>query len=582
MDRFIGNILTRSDFVTGVYFAVQPNLAGFPLVSEIFFERDGYGSIVEGEQQDYEDYMDIHCEEMEWFYGAYNSGQPYWTGIYEWIDGTVVVSYVEPVIINNERIGVVGVDISIDNIVDLIIDYKIYNTGFALIKDKNGDFFETGNFINQLSNNEKNELNEAGWSSNGNIFKIKLGGSDYIVTQNFLENDYSIYIFVPEREFSTAVRESLLRFALLFPLVFLIISIFCFFVGKSISKPFIIITKVIDSVAAGEFHTSPLEPIMKLPDETGILARAVRKLRIRLGNLTREMQVIANKDLSCDIKLEFEGDSIGIALDNTLRTLNLILAQIHEGMEEVSKGSRNIADNSESLSQGAQEQSAAIEELSATISNIKEQISRDADVAREASELSSSIRNIAEKGNEQMDNMMNAVREIDAASIQIEKVIKVIEDIAFQTNILALNAAVEAARAGDAGKGFAVVADEVRNLASKSAEAAKNSTALISNTVEKAHLGLNIASETANSLNEIVDGINKCSEIVKLIADSSNKQASVIGELNKSINQVSDIIQQNSEAAAESAVASMEMNNQAEIVEKLIAQFKLKDSNAFM
>jgi methyl-accepting chemotaxis protein len=169
-----------------------------------------------------------------------------------------------------------------------------------------------------------------------------------------------------------------------------------------------------------------------------------------------------------------------------------------------------------------------------------------------------------------MDNMMKAVMEINDASNKIGKVIKVIDDIAFQTNILALNASVEAARAGQHGKGFAVVAEEVRNLASKSADAAKDTGSLIDNSIETAHLGLDIATETSESLKKIVDGINKSAVIASTIAESSDSQTAAIDNLNNGINQVADVVKQNSATAQESAAASLEMSEQAKHLQQLI------------
>jgi methyl-accepting chemotaxis protein len=196
--------------------------------------------------------------------------------------------------------------------------------------------------------------------------------------------------------------------------------------------------------------------------------------------------------------------------------------------------------------------------------------------------MSDGIRAKAEKGSEQMNAMMEAVQAINDASQSIGKVIKVIDDIAFQTNILALNAAVEAARAGVAGRGFAVVAEEVRNLAAKSAEAAQDTEALIENSINKAVLGVKIAGETNESLIAIVDGIVQSSRISGEIAEKADRQYSAIGEINTGIDQVSQVVQQNSATAEESAAASEELSGQSSMLNGLIGQFKLSGAGAYL
>jgi methyl-accepting chemotaxis protein len=198
-------------------------------------------------------------------------------------------------------------------------------------------------------------------------------------------------------------------------------------------------------------------------------------------------------------------------------------------------------------------------------------------MAEQAANLSGEIKNKAEKGSTQMDDLMEAVKDITEASSKIEKVIKVIDDIAFQTNILALNAAVEAARAGAAGKGFAVVAEEVRNLASKSAEAAKDTGGLIENSIQKSNLGLTLATGTASSLKEIVDGINENAALITKIATLSDEQTGAIVQIDTGVNQIAGIIQENTYKAEASAAASLEMSEKVGALEKLLDDFKGKN-----
>jgi methyl-accepting chemotaxis protein len=254
--------------------------------------------------------------------------------------------------------------------------------------------------------------------------------------------------------------------------------------------------------------------------------------------------------------------------------------EINSAANQVSSGSVQIADGAQLLAQGATEQSATVQELSASVTEVNSKTKANASLADDAKKLGEDIKLNAERGNSQMEQMIKAVGEISDSSTAISKVIKIIDDIAFQTNILALNAAVEAARAGQHGKGFAVVADEVRSLAAKSAEAAKNTSELIATSIEKSEQGAVISKETAESLNHIVEGIMQSSELVTKIAQSSNEQSTEISQIGHAIDQVSQVVQQNSATAEESAAASEEMSGQATMLQQLISQFKLKNQTA--
>jgi methyl-accepting chemotaxis protein len=260
--------------------------------------------------------------------------------------------------------------------------------------------------------------------------------------------------------------------------------------------------------------------------------------------------------------------------------MNGMFAEISGAANQVSSGSVQIADGAQLLAQGATEQSATVQQLSASVTEVNSKTKANASLADDAKKLGEDIKVNAERGNSQMEQMIKAVGEISDSSNAIGKVIKIIDDIAFQTNILALNAAVEAARAGQHGKGFAVVADEVRSLAAKSAEAAKNTSELIATSIEKSEQGASISKETAESLNHIVDGIIQSSELVSKIAESSNEQSVEIAQIGNAIDQVSQVVQQNSATAQQSAAASEEMSGQATMLQQLVSQLKLRSQAA--
>ncbi len=289
---------------------------------------------------------------------------------------------------------------------------------------------------------------------------------------------------------------------------------------------------------------------------------------------------IANNDLDVDIEINSK-DEIGLlarAFKNAAENINEALINIDTASDQVASGARQVADSSIALSQGATEQASSIEELTASIEEIAAQTEANAKNADQTNELAQEIQANATTGNEQMKEMLKAMEEINVSSGNISRIIKVIDEIAFQTNILALNAAVEAARAGQHGKGFAVVAEEVRNLAARSANAAKETTDMIEGSIRKVEDGTKIANDTATALNKIVEGVFKTGNIVHDIAVASNEQSLGLNQINQGIMQVSQVVQTNSATSEESAAASEELSSQAELLKQQVNRFKLKKS----
>lgn len=306
----------------------------------------------------------------------------------------------------------------------------------------------------------------------------------------------------------------------------------------------------------------------------------IGNIRSYVSEISEVLSEISEGNLDLAITADYKGDFVEIknSLNNIIASLSQVMGDISEAADQVASGSRQVSDGSQALSQGSTEQASSLQQLTASIAEIASQTKQNAVNANQASDLAGEARNNAEKGNDQMKEMLNSMVEINDSSANISKIIKVIDDIAFQTNILALNAAVEAARAGQHGKGFAVVAEEVRNLAARSAAAASETTELIEGSISKVQAGTRIANETAAALVEIVSGVEKAAGLVGGIAEASNEQASGIAQINKGIEQVSQVVQNNSATAEESAAASEELSGQAELLKQMVERFRLNRS----
>ncbi len=292
------------------------------------------------------------------------------------------------------------------------------------------------------------------------------------------------------------------------------------------------------------------------------------------------LQEMAKGNLCTRMTGEYQGSYAVIkdSLNQTVRSFNEILSGISEAAEQVASGSKQVSSGSQALSRGATEQATSVEALTSSITQMAAQIKENAVNANQASQLALQAKESAATGNTHMKEMLQSMTEINEASANISKIIKVIDEIAFQTNILALNAAVEAARAGQHGKGFAVVAEEVRNLAGRSANAAKETTALIEGTIQKVEVGTETANGTAKALDEIVTSISKSADLVGNIASASNEQAGAIALINRGIDQVSNVVQTNTATAEQSASSSEELSNQAATLKSLVGQFQLDSS----
>jgi methyl-accepting chemotaxis protein len=309
-------------------------------------------------------------------------------------------------------------------------------------------------------------------------------------------------------------------------------------------------------------------------DEVGDLVDALNSMSDELQDKVKIAEVIAEKDLTVEIKLASDKDTLGLALVKMVNALRDLIGQANNSSTQVSQGAREIASASQSLSQGATEQAATLEEISSSMTEISDHTRENAENADQAKQLTDTVKDKSAAGIQHMELLVKSMEEINESSQQIGRIIKTVDDIAFQTNLLALNAAVEAARAGKHGKGFAVVAEEVRSLAGRSAKAARETSDLIEASNERVEQGSELAEQTASAFQEIAEGVTKATDLVGEIAVAAKDQSQGIGEITEGLRQVDNVVQQSTAASEELASSSDELAAQSDNLTRELSSFK--------
>ncbi len=536
-----------------------------------------------------------------YFHHVRDVGTPYITDyITSLITGDLLIMVAAPIERNGEFDGCVLYAVSPSSFSEIVSQIVVGEGGIAEMVDSSGTVIaspDTESVTNKYNviEDAKNNPDLEGFSmviqnlidDQSDFARYSQNGTNKFAAYTPVSNTngWGLYITADEDVFLEQMNTFMYINVIVAFIAIIILTTVIFRVANNISKPVQLCADRLSKLADGDLKTAV--PDIKTNDETKVLANStsiiVNNLSVIIDDIGMGLGEMSKGNFDIQINSEeyFKGDfhPLAMAMNNLIGKMTETIAQINVSTEQVQSGNEQMSMGSQSLARGATEQAEAVQGLATMIASAAEQIKQTTADSQEAKTITDKAMETLAISDEQMNKMMDAMLVIDAKSNEISKIIKTIDDIAFQTNILSLNAAVEAARAGSAGKGFAVVADEVRNLATKSAQSAKETATLIEETVAAVKEGAKISEETKKALDMVEVVVEQITEIVEKIAVSTAERMRGISRMNVEIDQISSVVHTNSATAEESAEASEKLSSQANMLKEIVGQFTLNGTS---
>lgn len=534
---------------------------------------------------------EVDFSQREWYIKCADQKKTIVTSAYE-DESThqMVVTVAGPVMSNGQMVGIIGIDVSLEELSNNLNAISIGEGGYVVLIDSanvilaspdpslvGSDASQVGcsqNMLDVLLNNQTVE----------GLPYTQNDSSYYGSTVYLSDYGYELLGVLHASEFDGHVASTVRVVVIGFVLCAVILAAIVTLLAVSIIRPLKKLSNVAEHLADGDLD---VDYQAKGHDEVATLGVSIARIVERLKTYIQyidELSAVLNQmsqgDLVFQLEYDYQGEFAKLkdALLNIQRNMSNTLSSVSQAAIQVNMGADQIATGAQALAQGATEQASAVQDLSNTVRELEEKVTNGAQQANDMIARLEQVKNEVDASNGQMQEMLAAMGDISRHSSDIGKIIKTIDDIAFQTNILALNAAVEAARAGEAGKGFAVVADEVRSLAGKSAAAAKETNELIEHSVTAVKRGEGIAHSTADVL---ASAASKSTEVVAAIEQVTRDyqdQADHLRDIATGVEQISTVVQTNSATAEESAAASQELAGQASYMQGEINRFHLQNT----